>query len=331
MERFGWLRRYISPVFLALLVASFILWYIAKLNYTYTTEQPFTVNVDGERFKVSCVVEGVGTNLFGYRVYMSKRLRIPLSELKFRSVKAEDGEKFLKIDSLSAQRHFRPVERYQGHLRRIGSRNSGSPSARKMIKVGITGGIGSGKSTVCRLFAACGAPVYDSDTQAKRLMEEDGPLRRRLAARFGEEIYAGGRLNRKLLAGRVFSDPAELSALNALVHPAVMEDFERWCGRQSGADYVVLESAILFEAGLEGYVDRTIAVTAPIDVRIARTCLRDGASAEEVRRRIAVQLDEEELRRRADYTLVNINLGELEYEVARLDKLLRDENRKHSA
>lgn len=178
-----------------------------------------------------------------------------------------------------------------------------------MIKVGITGGIGSGKSTVCRLFAACGAPVYDSDTQAKRLMEEDGPLRRRLAARFGEEIYAGGRLNRKLLAGRVFSDPAELSALNALVHPAVMEDFERWCGRQSGADYVVLESAILFEAGLEGYVDRTIAVTAPIDVRIARTCLRDGASAEEVRRRIAVQLDEEELRRRADYTLVNINLG----------------------
>ena len=116
-----------------------------------------------------------------------------------------------------------------------------------MIKVGITGGIGSGKSTVCRLFAACGAPVYDSDTQAKRLMEEDGPLRRRLAARFGEEIYAGGRLNRKLLAGRVFSDPAELSALNALVHPAVMEDFERWCGRQSGADYVVLESAILFE------------------------------------------------------------------------------------
>ena len=101
MERFGWLRRYVSPVFLALLVASFIMWYIAKLNYTYTTEQPFTVNVDGERFKVSCVVEGVGTNLFGYRVYMSKRLRIPLSELKFRSVKAEDGEKFLKIDSLS--------------------------------------------------------------------------------------------------------------------------------------------------------------------------------------------------------------------------------------
>lgn len=200
-----------------------------------------------------------------------------------------------------------------------------------MMKVGITGGIGSGKSTVCRLFAACGVPVYDSDSQAKRLMEEDGVLRMRLAARFGADIYADGYLNRKLLAGRVFADPAELAALNALVHPAVMEDFERWCARQSGADYVLLESAILFDAGLEGHVDRTIAVTAPVDVRIARTCLRDGSSAEEVRRRIDVQLAEEELRRRADYTLVNIDLVTLEQEVARLNKLLRDESRKYTA
>ena len=158
MERFGWLRRYVSPVFLALLVASFILWYIAKLNYTYTTEQPFTVNVDGERFKVSCVVEGVGTNLFGYRVYMSKRLWIPLSELKFRSVKAEDGEKFLKIDSLSLHNAI-SVRLSDIKVISVGSfPNSGSPSARKMIKVGITGGIGSGKSTVCG-FLPLAAPL----------------------------------------------------------------------------------------------------------------------------------------------------------------------------
>lgn len=99
---FRYLRRYISPVFFVLLLASFILWYIAKLNYTYTTELPLQVNVDGEKFRVSCVVEGVGTNLFGYRVYMSKRLRVPLSELKYTTVSTEEGEPhYLKIDSMS--------------------------------------------------------------------------------------------------------------------------------------------------------------------------------------------------------------------------------------
>ncbi len=95
------IRRYISPAFLALLVASFILWYIAKLNYTYTTEHPVSVNVDGEKFRVDCVVEGLGTNLFGYQVYMNKRLRIPLSELKFHTVQEPGREGMLKIDSLS--------------------------------------------------------------------------------------------------------------------------------------------------------------------------------------------------------------------------------------
>ena len=123
-----------------------------SLNYTYTTEQPFTVNVDGERFKVSCVVEGVGTNLFGYRVYMSKRLRIPLSELKFRSVKAEDGEKFLKIDSLSLHNAI-SVRLSDIKVISVGSfPKFRIPVSKKMIKVGITGGIGSGKSTVCRLL-----------------------------------------------------------------------------------------------------------------------------------------------------------------------------------
>lgn len=108
MEKFfSRIHRCISPVFLALLVASFILWYIAKLSYVYTTELPFEINVDGEKFRVSCVVEGVGTNLFGYRVYMSKRLRIPLSELKTYPVPADPQEERapgrLKIDSLSLQ------------------------------------------------------------------------------------------------------------------------------------------------------------------------------------------------------------------------------------
>lgn len=104
MENFiRWLRQYISPVFLALLVASFILWYIAKLSYTYTTEQMIRLNVDGEEFKVTCVVEGVGTNLFGYKAYMNKTLRIPLSELKYKRSREEGSEGLIVIDPQSLQ------------------------------------------------------------------------------------------------------------------------------------------------------------------------------------------------------------------------------------
>ena len=199
-----------------------------------------------------------------------------------------------------------------------------------MIRIGITGGIGSGKTYVSHLLQSLGVPVYDSDSRAKQLTVADAGIRQGLMALLGEQVYRHGKLNKDLLASYLFASRENADRVNAVIHPVVFRDFDRWC-EQAGTELVGLESAILFEAGLEGYVDRTIAVTAPIDVRIARTCLRDGASAEEVRRRIAVQLDEEELRRRADYTLVNINLRELEYEVARLDKLLRDENRKHSA
>ena len=100
---FEWTHRYVSPVFLALLVASFILWYIAKLNYTYTTEQVVRLDVDGQRFEVTCVVEGVGTNLFAYRVYMNKVLRIPLTELKFKRSREEGHEGKVVIDPQSLQ------------------------------------------------------------------------------------------------------------------------------------------------------------------------------------------------------------------------------------
>lgn len=104
MENFmRWLRQYISPVFLALLVASFILWYIAKLSYTYTTEQTIRLNVDGEEFRVTCVVEGVGTNLFGYKAYMNKTLRIPLAELKYKRSREEGHEEQIVIDPQSLQ------------------------------------------------------------------------------------------------------------------------------------------------------------------------------------------------------------------------------------
>ena len=193
-----------------------------------------------------------------------------------------------------------------------------------MMKVGITGGIGSGKSTVCRLFAQRGVAVYDSDTEAKRLMAESPELRAAVSARFGAEAYAGGALNRPYLAGKVFSDPAALAELNALGHPAVLADFAAWAERQEGS-YVILESAILFDAGLEDSVDRTVAVLAPLELRLERTCRRDKCDPEAVRRRIAAQSDDDVLSEKADYTLVNIFEPDLEPTVAELDRIFTHE------
>lgn len=197
-----------------------------------------------------------------------------------------------------------------------------------MMKVGVTGRIGSGKSTACRLFAERGVPVYDSDVQARQLMERDEALRRGIRLRFGEAAYVGDRLDRQFLADRVFHDTEALAALNALVHPAVMEDFARWAGEQKHP-YVLLESAILFSAGLERSVDRTLAVMAPCEVCLRRAAQRDGADEEAVRRRTAAQLSDDELLERADYTLVNLSLDDLRQDVAKLDRIFLDEARRY--
>ncbi|MEG1622855.1 MAG: dephospho-CoA kinase [Alistipes sp.] len=188
-----------------------------------------------------------------------------------------------------------------------------------MIKVGITGGIGSGKSTVCRLFAERGVPIYDSDAAAKRLMQDDPPLRAAITAEFGEEAYLDGVLNRTYLADIVFHDLARRAVLNGLVHPAVRADFEKWAQAQNHP-YVVVESAILFEAGFDSCVDQTIAVLAPLALRVARTCSRDHVSEASVRDRIAAQMDDDQLHQRAKLTIVNIFEEDLAPTVATLDK-----------
>lgn len=196
-----------------------------------------------------------------------------------------------------------------------------------MFKVGITGGIGSGKSTVCRLFAARGIAVYDSDSEAKRLMNSSEELRARIEARFGTETYRDdGTLDRARVARIVFSDPQALADLDRLVHPAVRADFAAWAERQP-SEYVILESAILFEAGFASEVDRTVAVLAPLELRVERTCRRDGCDAESVRRRIAAQTDDDTLCARADFSLVNILEEELEPAVETLDRRFRHEAR----
>ena len=178
-----------------------------------------------------------------------------------------------------------------------------------MLRIGITGGIGSGKSIAGRLFQALGVPVYDADTRARWVMEHDATLREELRAAFGTETFdAAGRLNRPALAGTVFNSPARLAQLNALVHPHVGTDFARWALAQqrAGHAYVLKEAALLFEAGSYRQLDRVITVFAPLAVRTARVLRRDPQrSAADVAAIMAKQLSEEEKARRADYVLVN--------------------------
>ncbi len=196
-----------------------------------------------------------------------------------------------------------------------------------MIKVGVTGGIGSGKSTFCRLLAQKGVPLYVADDEAKRLMHCDMALRNALIAAFGSDCYTSQGLNRQGLAAKVFGNPEALQRLNELVHPAVMADFLRWAEEQEakGAVYVLFESAILFSAGLADSVDRTVAILAPETLRLERACCRDGAEPEAVRRRMAAQMQDDELAERADYVLVNILETDLAEEADRLDKIFRYE------
>ena len=184
-----------------------------------------------------------------------------------------------------------------------------------MIRVGVTGGIGSGKSTVCRLFAERGVPVYDSDSEAKRLMGEDPSLRAALVEAFGDETFRDGVLNRRYLAATVFGDRRALARLEALVHPCVKRDFERWAAERTAEPYVVLECAILYESGMD----------AAVELRLVRVNARDGASAAEIRRRMAAQLSDDVLSARADYTIVNINREDLAADVAECDRRFRYE------
>ena len=178
-----------------------------------------------------------------------------------------------------------------------------------MLRIGITGGIGSGKSIAGRLFHALGVPVYDADSRARWLMENDTALRQQLTDAFGPATYdLAGRLNRPVLASTVFSNPERLAQLNALVHPHVGTDFERWAAaqQQAGYAYVLKEAALLFEAGSYKQLDRIITVSAPLAVRQARVLQRDPhRSTTDVQAIMAKQLSEVEKVQRADYVLTN--------------------------
>ena len=196
-----------------------------------------------------------------------------------------------------------------------------------MLRIGITGGIGSGKSMVSRLFGVLGAPLYDSDSRARWVMEHDELLRAQLQAAFGTEAYtAAGQLNRPFLARTVFSDPTRLAQLNGLVHPRVGEDFANWAAAQQAAGqlYLLKEAALLYESGAYQTLDRIITVFALLPVREARVLARDPhRTPADVRRIIGQQLSEEERLTRADHVIYNDDTRLLLPQVLALDAVFR--------
>jgi dephospho-CoA kinase len=175
------------------------------------------------------------------------------------------------------------------------------------LQIGITGGIGTGKSLVCRIFALLGAPVYDADSRAKWLLSNDDSLKASVAKAFGAESYLpDGTLNRAYLAARVFNQGNQVEKLNSLVHPRMGEDYRRWLSQYNAKPYVLKEAALLFESGSYKTLDKIIVVTTPLDLRLQRIKQRDPQRSEkEILAIIAKQLDEQEKIMRADWLIHN--------------------------
>ncbi|HZK63375.1 MAG TPA: dephospho-CoA kinase [Puia sp.] len=190
-----------------------------------------------------------------------------------------------------------------------------------MLKIGLTGGIGSGKTTVAQIFEVLGIPVYHADEAAKKLMNENPELKKGIISRFGAGAYPDGKLDRRYLAELVFSDPEKLSRLNEMVHPVTLHDADLWMRKQH-SPYVVKEAAIIFEANLRSFYDFVIGVAAPESLRIERVMKRDRSTREKVLLRIRQQMDEEEKMRLCDFVIVNDEQQGILPQVLKIHELL---------
>ncbi|WP_437395174.1 dephospho-CoA kinase [Flagellimonas lutimaris] len=186
-----------------------------------------------------------------------------------------------------------------------------------MMIVGLTGGIGSGKSTVAKMFTELGVPVYDSDMEAKKLMAESEEVKAAIMDLLGKEAYRHGTLNKSYIAGRVFKDPVLLEKLNGIVHPAVREHFLDWVHKQE-SPYVIQETALIFENNAQDNYDCTILVTAPVETRIQRVRDRDMVSQQAVVDRMKNQLNDEHKQDLAHYLLENLDLDKTKEKVKEL-------------
>ena len=191
--------------------------------------------------------------------------------------------------------------------------------------IGLTGGIGSGKTTVSKVFAALGVPIFYADEAGRTVLDDDKEVRKAVTKLLGRSAYGeDGRANRKEIASMVFRHPESLEALSAIVHPAVGRAWERFKSRNADADYVVKEVAILFESGSDKDMDAVIAVTAPEALRIERVMARDGSTAEEVQDRMNRQLSEAERVERSNHIILNDGSQPILPQVLDLDAQLRN-------
>lgn len=192
------------------------------------------------------------------------------------------------------------------------------------IKLGITGGIGSGKSVVSHVLEVMGIPVYISDIEAKRLTEADPYIRRELIDLLGDEVYTGGKLNKQFLADYLFSDAAHAAKVNNIIHPQVKEDFRQWTAQYGHCDMLAIESAILIEAGFAGEVDHIAMVYAPMEIRISRAMERDHSPRETVVKRIQNQMSDEEKKKMAHSLIINDNTQPIIPQIEHLVNRLRN-------
>ncbi len=199
-----------------------------------------------------------------------------------------------------------------------------------MLKIGLTGGIGSGKTMVAHIFEVLGIPVYYADDAAKRLMNEDGNLKQQIITHFGEESYIDGKLNRSYLATVVFSDVEKTKLINSIIHPATIADAELWMNKQT-APYAIKEAALIFEANAEKQLDLVIGVQCPLSLRMNRVMQRDNIDEAAVLARMQKQMDETEKMNRCDFIVENNEKNLLIPQVIALhEKLLQNIDRLHA-
>ncbi len=192
-----------------------------------------------------------------------------------------------------------------------------------MLKVGLTGNIGSGKSYIGKIFSVLSIPVYISDIKARLMMDQNPVLVKRIRESFGESMYPDGLLDTAALAAVAFESKSKIELLNSLVHPFVKDDFEKWCGQHPDQPYVIIESAIVFESGLNKILDKVITVTAPEKLRMERVKTRDGMTEEKFLARQQFQLSEETKASQSDFVIINDGIHPLLLQITEIDAALR--------